>query len=193
MGVEVNGLIMTARQFDRALFEPGHRFELINGVCVVAPPPDENERLPNDVLSFTLRLYQQGPHGRHLNQTMPEHQIAIGSNRRRADRVIWCGLGRHPKRGELPTIVIELVSEGRRSWIRDYETKRDEYLAAGVREYWIINRFDRTITVWSKTTTGRRKKVWREEQTLQTDLLPGFELPIAEVMGEASRWDDSAS
>ena len=41
LGPTANGLRMTARQYDRADFEPGWRYELISGVLVVAPPPLE--------------------------------------------------------------------------------------------------------------------------------------------------------
>ena len=62
--------------------------------------------------------------------------------------MIWAGLGRAPNpRKDVPTIVVEFVSEGKRNRVRDYREKRAEYLAAGVREYWIIDRFRRTQTI----------------------------------------------
>src|SRR5205085_1598421 len=79
--------------------------------------------------------------GRSLDATLPEQTVATGANRRRADRVIWAGLGRLPRRGETPTMIVEFVSRGRRDRVRDYEEKRDEYIAIGVREYWVIDRF----------------------------------------------------
>lgn len=190
LGPDNNGLRLTPREFDRADFDPAYSYELVNGVCIVAPPTDVNERQPNDELSYALRAYQRGPHGHHLDETLPEHTIETHADRRRADRVIWCGLGRPPKRGELPTIAIEFVSKGRRNWVRDFETKRDEYLEVGIREYWIVDRFDRSLTVWIKTAAGRRKKVLREGQTYRTELLPGFELSISELIASATRWDD---
>ena len=156
LGPEANGVRLTPRQYDRVEFEPGWRYELVNGVLIVSPPPLENERDPNDELGYWLRTYQAvHNNGHHLDMTLPEHEIHVGDDRRRADRAIWCGLGRLPRRGETPTIVVEFVSRGRRNWVRDYETKRDEYLSAGIREYWIINRFEGTLTVWMKTATGR--------------------------------------
>ena len=191
LGPEANGLRVSPRQYDRADFEPGWRYELINGVLIVSPPPLENERDPNEELGRFLRNHQEyHEQGHHLDSTLHEHEIIVGDDRRRADRAIWCGLGRLPHRGETPTIVVEFVSRGRRNWVRDYETKRDEYLSAGIREYWIINRFEGTLTVWVKTPGGRRKRVVREAQSYHTELLPGFELPLKRLLEFATRWAD---
>lgn len=194
LGPESNGLRLSPRQYDRAEFEPGWRYELVNGVLIVSTPPLENERDPNGELEYWLRSYRDDhEQGQHLDLTLSEYEILIGNDRRRADRAIWCGLGRLPRRGEMPTIVVEFVSSGRRNWVRDNETKRDEYLSVGIREYWIFNRFDRTLTVWSKTASGRRKRVVRESQSYHTDLLPGFELPLKRLLEFATRWDDESS
>src|SRR6266446_289799 len=42
-----NGIGMTAHEFDRADFEEGWRYELVNGVLIVTPIPLENEADPN--------------------------------------------------------------------------------------------------------------------------------------------------
>jgi len=103
---------------------------------------------------------------------------------------IWAGLGRLPHEDETPTIAVEFVSEGRRSRQRDYQIKRDEYRSAGVREYWIFDRFARRLTVYrfarGKTTT----KLVDEQQTYTTPLLPGFELPLASLLTLMDRWSD---
>ena len=46
-----------------------------------------------------------------------------------------------------PAIVVEFVSKRHRDRVRDYEEKRRQYLAIGVQEYWIIDRFQRIMTV----------------------------------------------
>ncbi|MFX3707999.1 Uma2 family endonuclease, partial [Streptococcus suis] len=79
---------------------------------------------------------------------------------------------------------------GRRNWVRDYETKRDEYLQAGVREYWIIDRFVRTMTVYSPGDDTFQVQVVTENEIYHTPLLPGFELPLARLLAEADKWND---
>jgi Uma2 family endonuclease len=185
------GTLMTPREFDRADFVEGWRYELIHGVLVVSPIPLENEADPNEELGYWLRMYR-GSHsqGSALDATLYEHTVKTGKNRRRVDRVIWAGLGRLPNRQDKPTILVEFVSAGKRDRKRDYEEKRDEYLAHGVREYWIIDRFQRTLTVYAKQNARYRKRVLREQQTYTTELLPGFELPLARLFTLADRWPE---
>jgi Uma2 family endonuclease len=192
-GPESNGIPMTPREFDRAEFVEGWRYELINGVLIVSPIPSENEVDPNEELGHLLRTYQEShPQGSMLDATLPERTVRTGSNRRRADRVIWTGLGRLPRRGETPTIAAEFVSAGKRNWLRDYETKRDEYLAAGVKEYWVFDRFRHTLTVFTLRAGKIKKRIVRTHQTYQTPLLPGFELPLARLFALADRWPEES-
>ena len=187
LGPGAAGMVLTPDEFDAAEFEEGHRYELIHGVLIVSPAPLPQERSPTDCLGYWLRSYQDNhPQGWSLDDTLPEHDVLVGDDRRRAARVIWAGLGRQPRVDETPTIVIEFVSAGRRNLTRDYETKRREYLDIGVREYWVFNRFRRTLTVFQ---AGGKKVVLGEDQVYTTPLLPGFELRLAELFEAANRWD----
>jgi len=185
------GTLMTPREFDRAAFVEGWRYELIHGVLVVTPIPLENERDPNDELGHLLRLYWEAHPEGPLNGTLFEHTVKTRHNRRRADRVIWAGLGRAPRQGEKPTIIAEFVSAGKRDRQRDYEEKRDEYLEISVKEYWVIDRFQRTLTVFRRQGGKIRKQVVRENETYTTDLLPGFELPLRRLLQAADRWPEA--
>jgi hypothetical protein len=52
---ESNGRLLTPAEFDRADFEDGYRYELINAVLVVSPIPSESEADPNGELEYLLR------------------------------------------------------------------------------------------------------------------------------------------
>src|SRR5262245_59153424 len=129
-GREDNGLLMTPEEFDHAEFKEGWRYELINGVLVVSPIPLEKERDPNEELGYRLRFYRDSrAEGRMCLVTLHEHTLRTGNNRRRADRVIWVNLNRVPDYDDVPSIIAEFVSRRRRDRKRDYEDKRDEYMA----------------------------------------------------------------
>jgi len=188
IGPDASGITMTPRQFDRAKFVKGWRYELINGVLVVTPPPLPNERDPNEELGHLLRLYRDE---RALGDnfiTLPEQTVRTRTTRRRADRAIWIGLRRLPTVKEVPAVIAEFVSEGRRNWLRDYEIKRDEYMAIGVQQYWVFDRFAHTMTVFYFQGGRIRRRVFRKNQIYKTDLLPGFELPLTKLFTLADRW-----
>ena len=196
IGPRSAGLSMTAREFDRLPdrhFDRKYRYQLIRGVLIVTPMAGNGEVDPNDELGYLLRLHQEfHSAGRVIDVTLFEQTLPAGENRRRCDRAIWLGLGRMPDPAvDFPAIVIEFVSRSRRDFLRDYEEKRDEYRVAGAREYWIIDRFRRIMTIYRFAEVGGRAEtdvVVPETGTYQTDLIPGFVLPIDRILARADRW-----
>jgi len=190
LGPWANGMLMTPAEFDTATeWDPDYRYELINGVLIVSPPADIGERGPSDFLGGLLLIYKMmHPLGSHLDATVFEETVATVVGRRRMDRAIWTGLGRKPRTLEdVPTIAVEFVSDSSRDRNRDYVQKRQEYEAIGVREYWVIDRFRRQMTVFH----GPDTQIVTESEVYQTDLLPGFELPLAKLFAEADSWSQN--
>ena len=193
-GPDSAGVLMTPRAFDRAVFERGYRYELIQGVLVASPAPLESQRDPNEELGHWLRAYRDAhPLGAALDKTLPEHTIQVDQNRRVADRAIWVGLGRKPRRREVPAILVEFVSAGKRNMERDYETKREEFQRCGVKEYWVFDRFAHTLTVFFQRGQRPAKRILRADQTYSTPLLPGFELQLDPLFALADSWADEES
>jgi Uma2 family endonuclease len=189
LGACSNGMVLSPDEFDEVVdYDEGYDYELIHQVVVVNPIPLESETDPNDELGYWLRRYQQTHvQGDSLDATMPERYVRTRGSRRRADRVIWAGLGRLPDPlTETPTVVVEFVSRRKRDRIRDFEEKRSEYLDAGVVEYWIIDRFQRSMTVCRQ---GRPDRRIAEHETYTTELFPGFELPLGRLFELADRWE----
>lgn len=188
IGPELNGTLMTSEEFDFAEdWNENFRYELINGVLIASPPADVAERGPNEELGRLLRNYQADhPQGHALDYTVTEQMIRTRKqNRRRADRVIWAGLGRIPDTDlDVPQIVVEFVSPGRVSRKRDYVEKRAEYSKIGVREYWIIDRFQREMTVIRFGVRERTILVGGKE-VYESSLLPGFKLPLVTLLNES--------
>ncbi len=80
------------------------------------------------------------------------------------------------------------MSKGLRNRRRDYVEKRDEFMAAKVKEYWFIDRFERTMTVFKMRSGRIIRRVIREDQNYRTKLLPGFELPLRRLLALADEW-----
>jgi Uma2 family endonuclease len=189
LGPRSAGILMTPEEFDAVdNYNERYRYELINGVLVVTPIPSGEETGPNELLSHWLLMYKEtNRRGSALDATLPQQYVRTRRSRRLADRLIWTGLGRMPDREQdLPTIAVEFVSAGRRYRERDYQTKRREYLKLGIAEYWVVDRFQRTLTDFCRTKPQRR--VIREDESYQTSLLPGFELPLARLLAAADHW-----
>lgn len=192
-----NGIRMTVEEF-LALEQSDdcYRYELINGVVVVNPPASDAEAGPNDELGHLLRSYKADhPQGQSLDDTFFERDVLTSIGIRRVDRAIYAGLGRKPhSRKDIPTIIVEFVSPGKRAYTRDYEEKRTEYLAVGVKEYWVIDRFRRTMTVFFQAPAELAFRVVAEAETYTTPLLPGFELSLKRLLqlaDESSEEDKS--
>jgi len=188
---EVAGTLMSPEEFDAVKdCDELWKYELVHGVLVATPPPSVGERGPNEELGFLLGTYQQShPQGSALDLTLPESYVRTPDSRRRADRSIWTGLGRLPdERRDVPSITVEFVSEGRRDRERDYVVKRAEYLATGIREYWIIDRFAGQMTVIRRGASEGEDQpeiVITADGSYSTPLLPGFELPLRQLLDVA--------
>lgn len=185
-----NGRLLTPTEFDRhENWNPDYKYELVHGVLIVNPPPDLGQRGPNEELGHWLWDFAR-QHPGVIDHSIGEQYVSYYDNRRIADRVIWTGLGRLPDPYEdVPSIAIEFVSRSKRDRVRDYETKRDEYLAAGIKEYWVIDRFQRTLTVFKTGPNGVEQLVVPAAEVYRSTLLPGFELPLAKLLAIADLWD----
>ncbi|MBW3541320.1 MAG: Uma2 family endonuclease [Planctomycetes bacterium] len=191
VGPDDNGMPMTPEEFDAIEdWDENYRYELVRGVLIVSPPAGIGEREPNDELGQLLRNYRDThPTGSVVNGTAFEQTVYTKTGRRRADRVIWTGLGRAPNpRQDSPTIAIEFVSRRSRDWKRDHLEKRDEYAEVNIQEYWVIDRFRRIMTVYR----GRDEHaVIAEGESYTTDLLPGFALPLRRLLSAADLYADA--
>ena len=82
-------------------------------------------------------------------------------------------------------LVVEVVSPDDPN--RDLKTKREEYAAAGIAEYWIVDPRDRTITVLTLPAGGTVYGVagkYSSGQTAASALLTGFEVDVTETFNQ---------
>ena len=82
-------------------------------------------------------------------------------------------------------LVMEVVSDDDRR--RDLETKRSDYAAAGIPEYWIVDPHLRQITVL--TLEGHRYGIhgtFADGEHAASALLPGFSVEVTAVMSQGN-------
>jgi Uma2 family endonuclease len=188
IGFKSAGMLLTPQEFDGITeYDESYKYELIHGVLVVNPIPSPEETGPNELLGHLLWDYQQRhSQGAILDLSMTQQIVRTKTGRRIADQLIWIGLGRLPDlRKDVASIAVEFVSDGRRNQRRDYVEKKQEYGEAGLQEYWIFDRFRRTLTVVSYSSGGIAESVIPEGKTFELPLLPGFIVPLARILASA--------
>lgn len=182
IGPEHRGQRMPLEDFVRAEGRPGHLYELNRGVIIVVDGPDLNHgrivyRLRQVIATYCMEhpeIVDYVAGGSDAALRLPATQ-----SERHPDVAIYLKPPSEPSQQPwdswTPEIVVEGIFEG--SVERDYVVKREEYLRAGVRIYWIIDRLSRAAVILK-----RRGDAWDERNIASGDgvtlpLLPGFELP----------------
>lgn len=83
----------------------------------------------------------------------------------------------------VPDLAVEVLSEGNTA--AEMARKRGEYFGAGVRLVWIVDRFSRTVVVYTK---ANQFQTLTESDTLDGgDVLPDFSVPVRELFAELDR------
>ena len=91
-----------------------------------------------------------------------------------------------------PSIAVDFVSAERRDWLGEYQRRRQEFLAAGVKEYWVVDRFRRLMDVYFGSMHGSTGCVLTEGDTIRTELLPGFELSLNELLAQMNEGENES-
>lgn len=183
IGPADRGRTMSLEDFAEAEGAPGYRYELARGVVEVVEIP--GYRHGQILHNFDLQVFPwETAHPGVIRYHAPGDRCALRlpgmKSERHPDVAVYLTSSPDPEspwESWVPDIVVEVVSEGGEK--RDYEDKRQEYLLAGVREYWIIDPAKRALLVLQ-----RRGDIFRELHpgaTYAPPLLPGFTLDVARL------------
>jgi Uma2 family endonuclease len=183
LGPADHGRTMSLEEFRDADEEAGYRYELARGVLEVSEVPndphgvvvsnlyDAISRYRRDHPSVVLR-YGGGNEFRFwLPHMISGHNPDLG--------VVLRGAPKDWRGRRLPALAAEVVSRG--SGKRDYEVKREEYLAYGLLEYWIVDPFKHIVTVLTRRGDTWDETVFRDEQVISSMVLPGIVTTVAEL------------
>lgn len=189
IGPADHGQRMTLDEFVEADFQEGWLYELARGVIEVTEVPGISHGWAIGRIAALFALYGRDCPG------VIDYQAGGACCRirtpgmqssRRPDQAIYL---MQPPPGDAPwtywapTIVVEVVIP--ESEERDYVEKREEYLRAGVLEYWILDMTQRVLRV-----NRRAGDVWEETVvppggSYRPYLLPGLEARPDELLGLA--------
>jgi len=174
------GLRLTATQFFE-LGETRQRYELINGVTVLAPSPQPRHQLVLDELQFQLGTARR--RGVSI-RVLPDSDVRFSESEVYCPDVsvyLASRLPTIPKRLEIPPdLVIEILSPSSRSM--DLVTKRDDYMRFGVREYWIVDIAGRCVTAWELAADGAIISHEIKQGSLASSAVGGLVLDVDAVM-----------
>lgn len=186
-----DGRRMSLEDFEHAESEDGRCFELSRGVVTFMDVPNPPHLRQLISLRRSASVYDLANPGRiHAILAGLECKLLVDDleSERHPDLCLY--LTPMPDRDDsgiwrewIPEIVVEIVSLG--SGLRDYEEKREEYLAIGVKEYWIFDFGKQEMHAFRRWGGQWRGKVLRPGDTFTTRLLPGFELPVSDVLEAA--------
>ena len=185
IGLADNGRTMTLQEFLDAEEEEGYRYELARGVLEVSYVPGEPHGLIVYLLYKLLTRYDDGHPGMiHRFGGAAEFRLWLPemvSGRNPDLAVVFRNTPPDDSGMRPPSLVVEVLSGGNEARTRDYVTKRQEYLAFGLREYWIVDRFEKKVTVLRRHGDTWAESAYREGQEASGHVLPGFVVPVAEL------------
>ncbi len=192
IGPKDRGRRMTLAEFREAEWRSGFRYELARGVLEVTNIPGDAHwqviHNLHELFSDHLRRYPRSirriGHGSEVEYIVPE----LETGRHPDIAILFYGTPAGFEGRPLPVLGVEVVSRGARSRKRDYIAKKEEYLAVGLLEYWIVDPKDRRVTVLSRVeiegVAAWQERIFRGDEVIASGLLPGFAGTVAELWGE---------
>jgi Uma2 family endonuclease len=189
IGPRDHGRRMSLDDFDEAVAQEGYLYELSKGVIEVSGiPQPKHGRQVREIRKQLERHDEDHPGTINYIGGGAEAKILVGpvESERHPDLSVY--LGPEPDVKSvwsqwIPAIVIEVVSD--RSSKRDYNDKPEEYLAFGVREYWIVDADRRQMQIMTRFRGQWKTKSYKPSQKITTPLLPGFTLDLKRVFAAA--------
>lgn len=166
--------------------EAGRLVELVDGHTEVLPMPTEEHQALILFLVDVLRAFAN-PRGlgkvsfagirvqlRPKTFRLPDVVFMSAKNRAKRDNRYWSGAD----------LAMEVVSEDDPQ--RDLLDKRADYAAAGIKEYWIVDPRDRTVTdLVLKGRKYQERGAFEDGQAATSAILPGFTVDVSVLFDAA--------
>ena len=164
--------------------DEGIDYELVEGELVSMSSPTPWHTILRDDLIVLLKLFlRQHPVGIVLSEV--DCRTLEGTVRRpdvsfiTAGRLRQIDLHKTPLPGA-PDIAIEILSPSESAI--DVHRKKAEYLKSGSQEVWVLDVSNQEVYIHAPNSV----RLLRGGDLLQSDLLPGFSVPVSDVLSPAA-------
>ena len=183
LGKQDNGRLVTSEEFAEADFDEPWKYEREDGRLIVMTPSGEGHLFATVPWRDRLIIYQLAhPDIVQVISTEAWIRVDDGTDRIGDIGVYLAPVGPVPEIPDrVPEMMFEIVSPDKVSRDRDYVRKRDDYQRFGVKEYVVIDRFKRTVTVLTLGPGGYVERVLSPGSDYESPLLPGFSIQVSEV------------
>jgi Uma2 family endonuclease len=163
------------------------RYEIINGELFVTRAPHWKHQKTCTNLVFALKSWSNTS---GLGEVVTTPGIIFSDADNVIPDVVWASTetleNYLDEKGHLvsaPELIIEVLSEGKSNEKRDNKIKLDLYSERGVREYWICDWRNRTITIYRQEENSLKPvKTLSEKDTLTSPLLPSFSANVSDLL-----------
>ena len=184
------GRRMSLAEFDRAETDDGLLLELSRGIVTMVEVPNVRHFLQVDAIRRQLYAYLAA-HPERISS------IGIGADckilieelqsERHPDLLVYTSAPPAEETWSLwiPDLVVEVVSESSRD--RDYREKPEEYFRFGVKEYWIVDWFERRFTVHHRSRGRWKTSEIKTSPPYSTHVLPGLAFDVNSVFAAADQ------
>ncbi len=172
--------LMTVEQFAQMSTADTEDYELVEGELIPLPSGTPRHNKIRDLIGHLLWIYFRG---NPIGEALAENDCRIAEDTvRRPDVSIF--LGERLRRIDLdkipapfaPDIALEVLSASESAV--DVRRKVRDYLRAGSKEVWLLDRSNAEILVH----TGAGIRVLQSTDLLESPLLPGFSVAVADLV-----------
>jgi Uma2 family endonuclease len=170
----------------------GKRYELIEGELHVTTQPSLEHQIVSDAVLIALHAWNRTLGAKGLAVSAPG--IILAADEAFAPDVVWYSAERLQSHrrpdGKFygpPDLAVEVLSRGAKNEKRDRELKPARYAFWGVREYWLVDRFARTVQIYRPDGPAYvLAATLGADHAITSPLLPGFACPVAELFVDLS-------
>ena len=178
---------MTYEDFIEFSEKSDKRYEFIDGeIYLLSSPSFVHQRIVVEILNFMYIWFKRKkckPLTAPFDVTLTKFDL---KNVVQPDVVVICDPEKVNEKGRYhgtPTLVVEVLSKS--TMRKDLSIKANLYLNSGVKEFWIVNPFNKDVIVYLNGKKESNEYVlYKNEETVKSIAFPGLELPLEQIFAE---------